>query len=382
MLAMTSPRSSHSPSYSPRYLFKYSARKNHRSSVFLKRISFMNEPKNENDDDVYDETANDNDDDDDDSAVLSKTEEEEKKTVGQLFIENVVSSPLFYVTGGTAVGVLLTKNFGDQASVLFSALPIVFLTMISKSTVGEKLLENAQRQRLNDQKEKVLREERRAVAIEKSAYYGSDRQTFSFINSEEAKPKYLTGDLPGDYAFDPLGLSNSEEKLKRNVELELLHGRWAMLAVVGVCLPEALSKFEILTLEEPIWFKIGKRVLDGIDVNYLGIEGFHIAGASGIIGIAFCQLVLMGGPEYARYVGIESLEPVGVYLPGDINYPGGAPFDPFNMSGDAENDVKYRVAEVKHGRLAMLAMLGCFVQAYVTKVGPVQNLIDAFRSST
>ena len=91
----------------------------------------MNEPKNENDDDVYDETANDNDD-DDDSAVLSKTEEEEKKTVGQLFIENVVSSPLFYVTGGTAVGVLLTKNFGDQASVLFSALPIVFLTMISK----------------------------------------------------------------------------------------------------------------------------------------------------------------------------------------------------------------------------------------------------------
>ena len=31
----------------------------------------------------------------------------------------------------------------------------------------------------------------------------------------------------------------------------------------------------------------------------------------------------MGGPEYARFVGIRSLEPVGVYLPGDKNYPVG-----------------------------------------------------------
>lgn len=31
-----------------------------------------------------------------------------------------------------------------------------------------------------------------------------------------------------------------------------------------------------------------------------GIEGFRIAGKQGIGIIAACQLVLMGGPEYAR----------------------------------------------------------------------------------
>lgn len=50
----------------------------------------------------------------------------------------------------------------------------------------------------------------------------------------------------------------------------------------------------------------------------------------------------MGGPEYARYVGIKSLEPVGVFLPGcpDSNYPGGAPFDPLGFSGNAPGYVE------------------------------------------
>ena len=41
----------------------------------------------------------------------------------------------------------------------------------------------------------------------------------------------------------------------------------------------------------------------------------------------------MGGPEYARSVGIKALEPLGIYLPGqDINYPGSVLFDPLNLS--------------------------------------------------
>lgn len=30
----------------------------------------------------------------------------------------------------------------------------------------------------------------------------------------------------------------------------------------------------------------------------------------------------MVGPEYARACGIDALEPLGIYLPGDKNYPG------------------------------------------------------------
>lgn len=32
----------------------------------------------------------------------------------------------------------------------------------------------------------------------------------------------------------------------------------------------------------------------------------------------------MFGPEYARACGIAALEPLGVFLPGDKNYPGDA----------------------------------------------------------
>lgn len=62
-----------------------------------------------------------------------------------------------------------------------------------------------------------------------------------------------------------------------------------------------------------------------LTLNYAGIEGFRIAGKQGIWLIVACQLALMGGPEYARYVGIKSLQPVGVFLPGRQSYPGAAP---------------------------------------------------------
>ena len=336
----------------------------------------------------------------------SKADDDGKNTIGQrrqqFIIENVVSSPLFYVTFGVALGVVLVQKFGSNASLLFSALPVVLLTYVSKSDLGDGLREQARKAKEEDEGGteggREGRERMRALAKAKfPMYFGEERgrwmprKSVSFFSGGDSDddddddvsssfmfPSYLDGTLAGDAQFDPLRLSDTEEKRRRNVELELLHGRWAMLAVVGVCVPEILSRSGALELSEPIWWKIGEKVLEGIDVNYLGIEGFHIAGASGIIGIAFCQAVLMGGPEYARYVGIESLEPVGVYLPGDTNYPGGGPFDPFNLSADAERDVELRVSEVKHGRLAMIAMLGVFAQAFVTREGPVANVLEFF----
>ena len=353
---------------------------------------------------VADSKKKKNDDDDEEEEKEERTSsskaDDDDNTIGQqqFIIENVVSSPLFYVTFGVAFGVVLVQKFGSNASLLFSALPVVLLTYISKSDLGDGLREQARKAKEEDEGGaeggREGRERTRALAKAKfPMYFGEERgrwmprKSVSFFSGGDSDddasssfmfPSYLDGTLAGDAQFDPLRLSDTEEKRRRNVELELLHGRWAMLAVVGVCVPEILSRSGALELSEPIWWKIGEKVLEGIDVNYLGIEGFHIAGASGIIGIAFCQAVLMGGPEYARYVGIESLEPVGVYLPGDTNYPGGGPFDPFNLSADAERDVELRVSEVKHGRLAMIAMLGVFAQAFVTREGPVSNVLEFF----
>lgn len=77
-----------------------------------------------------------------------------------------------------------------------------------------------------------------------------------------------------------------------------------------------------------------------------------------------------------RQVGIRSLQPVGVFLPGDQNYPGGTPFDPLGFSQNPDGFVDQAVREIKNGRLAMLAMLGYFVQAGVTRKGPLENLLD------
>ena len=56
-------------------------------------------------------------------------------------------------------------------------------------------------------------------------------------------------------------------------------------------------------------------------------------------------------------------------------YPGG-PFDPLNLaSGDAETTFRLKTAEVKHGRLAMVAVAGFAHQAFTSaSASPFENL--------
>jgi light-harvesting complex II chlorophyll a/b binding protein 7 len=283
---------------------------------------------------------------------------------------DLISSPLFYVTFGIVGGVAIVRRF-ENAALLLSAFPIVGLTLLSKTDFGANLERNILERRPALEALATERDARRAEARASSPLYGASRPLLV-----ADPPRYLDGTLAGDYGFDPLGLaSGGPEALDRAVELELLHARWAMLGVVGAAVPEALASAGALDIGEPVWWKVGAAKLNGDVLDYAGV-GFVIAGGQGVAVIALCQLVLMGGPEYARYVGIRSLEPVGVYLPGDKNYPGGAPFDPFGLSDDAERFEWQKVAEIKHGRLAMLAMAGCAAQAIATRVGPVENLRD------
>lgn len=54
-------------------------------------------------------------------------------------------------------------------------------------------------------------------------------------------PAWLPDELPGNYGFDPLGLSKDPASRQRFQESEVIHCRWAMLGAAGVLGVEALG---------------------------------------------------------------------------------------------------------------------------------------------
>uniref|UniRef100_A0A0F7GYP1 Chlorophyll a-b binding protein, chloroplastic n=1 Tax=Pelargonium hortorum TaxID=4031 RepID=A0A0F7GYP1_PELHO len=181
-------------------------------------------------------------------------------------------------------------------------------------------------------------------------------------------PPYLNGTLVGDYGFDPLGLGEDPETLKWYVQAELVHCRFAMAGVAGILFTDLLRVTGISNL--PVWYEAGA-------VKY---------GFASTRTLFMVQMLLMGFVETKRYMdyvspgsqaqdgtffGIEAsfegLEP---------GYPGGPILNPLGLAKDMKNAHDWKLKEIKNGRLAMVAMLGFFVQASVTHAGPIDNLVE------
>lgn len=267
-------------------------------------------------------------------------------------------------------------SWQELAGVLiFSAFPFTIVKAIANSSLGRQLQEQMQESKIAARNKATEIELAKKKAREESFWYGSARPKWLGPLPYEY-PEHLVGDTPGDYGFDILGLGRDTADFNKYFNFEVLHARWAMLAALGVVVPELLNRFGGVEFSEPVWWRVGYAKLQGDPLDYLGIPGLHIAGAQGVLVIAVCQVLLMVGPEYARYCGIEALEPLGVFLPGDINYPGGTLFDPLGLSKDPVAFEDLKVKEIKNGRLAMVAWLGFYAQAAITNKGPIENLFD------
>merc|ERR1712093_762993 len=212
-----------------------------------------------------------------------------------------------------------------------------------------------------------------------------------------ARPAWLDGSLPGDRGFDPLGLSKPVEYLQfgldeldqnqatnkaggvvgsfkptvdevttqslqpysevfglqRFRECELIHGRWAMLGTLGMIVAESSTGVS--------WVDAGKVELDG--ARYLDFNlPFSISQ------LCWIEAFAVGGAELYRNGELESEKRI---------YPGGV-FDPlgFATPGKSDNNQinRLREAEIKHGRLAMVAFFGLGIQALVTGEGAFGSL--------
>ncbi|KAH7280454.1 hypothetical protein KP509_37G068400, partial [Ceratopteris richardii] len=201
-----------------------------------------------------------------------------------------------------------------------------------------------------------------ALANEELAeWYGPSRRIYlpEGLLDKSDVPEYLTGEVPGDYGFDPFGLSKKPADFEKYQAYELIHARWAMLGAAGFVLPEAFNKYGAVCGPEAVWFKTGALLLDGGSLDYFGATV-----PVNLTAAVIAEVVLVGGVEYYRASNLQGF---------DRLHPGG-PFDPLGLAKDPDQFALLKVKEIKNGRLAMFSMLGFFLQAYVTGQGPVENL--------
>ena len=199
-----------------------------------------------------------------------------------------------------------------------------------------------------------------------SKWYGQSRKLYlpgGLLSLQDDVPSYLDGTLAGDYGFDPLGLG-ADGNVEKYREAELIHARWAMLAIPGIVVPEALD------LPGSFWLETGKVFLEGeatgrpallqnpivfaaIQVGLLGLAESYRTSGEGPAGF----VPFKGKFDESAWKGLDSLNP-------------GGPLDFFNVAATPEDLAILKVKEIKNGRLAMVAMLGVFVQGLVTGEGP------------
>uniref|UniRef100_A0A6N2MXH4 Chlorophyll a-b binding protein, chloroplastic n=1 Tax=Salix viminalis TaxID=40686 RepID=A0A6N2MXH4_SALVM len=197
---------------------------------------------------------------------------------------------------------------------------------------------------------------------------GADRQLW-FASKQSLS--YLDGSLPGDFGFDPLGLSDPEGtggfiEPKWLAYGEIINGRYAMLGAVGAIDRRFWKGWPHTSRDRHPW---SRPAIPPAGTTATG-RSIH----------AFCfEMALMDSqstgdsrtaiqaPWASSISWIEKENPA---------YPGGPLFNPLGFGKDEKSLKELKLKEVKNGRLAMLAILGYFVQGLVTGVGPYQNLLD------
>jgi len=171
------------------------------------------------------------------------------------------------------------------------------------------------------------------------------------------RPAMLTGELSGDVGFDPLGFAKSNAELMNYREAEVKHARLAMLAAAGWPISELFDK-KLASVLGMI-----PAVDDGNRVPSL------LNGGLGKVSPAYWVACIIGAAAIDLYGVSKRQASDKSYLPGDLG------FDPLGVMDKVGDDGQkwMRLAEIKNGRLAMIAVVGFAFQEAITKIGVVDE---------
>ncbi|KAK1355500.1 Chlorophyll a-b binding protein, chloroplastic [Heracleum sosnowskyi] len=166
-------------------------------------------------------------------------------------------------------------------------------------------------------------------------------------------------------AVYPSVLSSSKSKfaavLPMSLESELYHCKWAMLAVPGILVPEALGLGNLVQARQ--WAAIPRG-----QTSYLG----NLVPWGTLPTILAIEFLAIAFVEHQRSMEKD---------PEKKKYPGGA-FDPLGYSKDPNKFEKMKLKEVKNDRLAMLAFVGfCVQQSAYPGRGSLENLADMWHNT-
>lgn len=151
--------------------------------------------------------------------------------------------------------------------------------------------------------------------------------------------------LAGDRGFDPLGFAKSKEDLVKYRNAEIKHARLAMLAAAGWPISEKLDATFAKALNLPV------------DLTGDGMAPSLLNGGLGAISPIYWGLVIAA----AAAVEVAGLK-IGSEIPGDFG------FDPLGLyPADPKERSQRQEAEIRHGRIAMVAIVGFAAQEFVDK---------------
>jgi hypothetical protein len=173
------------------------------------------------------------------------------------------------------------------------------------------------------------------------------------------RPPLLDGSMAGDVGFDPLNFAQGEGELRSYREAEIKHSRLAMLAAAGWPLSELLDKKIAAAFNLTPLLDATDRVPSLLNGG-LG----KVSPVYWVVVLVFAGIIDFNGTNRATF----AVEEGKGYSPGNLA------FDPLGLYPKNEDEQMYmQTAEIKHGRVAMVAVVAYAIEEYVFKKGIVDE---------